>query len=401
MPRFSVTLVTRNEAPTLPRLVQSLEMFRCAGGAIFVLDTGSDDDTLAVARKFGCVVAEAGDRFSSRLSETDAARIQAHFACDGEGPIVTAGQRLFDFAAARQHAGERAARDFVWQLDGSDEVLVLDVGAIDRRIAEGSVGGFGFRLRVGGGSLEARRFYDRRVYHWQGRTHEGLYARPQAPGAAPPPPTVGCPDTEILVVHHREEKERNYLAGLALDALAAPGMPRWQHYVGRELFYGRWYRSAVRVLEHHAQMPGAAPADQVASLCLAAECLERLGDRPAAEAALEGATLHALGIREPWLRLAALRSQRGDFTGAAECGERALAIRTRSRAPERDANYTWLPHALLYWSLFWLGRHDEARRHWEACRSLAPADERVREHGRLFAVRPGTESDIVSPIGSR
>jgi tetratricopeptide (TPR) repeat protein len=200
----------------------------------------------------------------------------------------------------------------------------------------------------------------------------------------------------MLVVHHRQDKERNYLAGLALDALAAPDMPRWQHYVGRELFYGGWYRSAVRVLEHHAQMAGAAPADRVASLCFAAECLERLGDRPAAEATLERATIQGEGIRDPWLRLAALRSGRGDFAGAAACGERALAIGTRSRAPERDANYTWLPHALLYWSLFWLGRHDEARRHWEACRSLVPADERIREHGRLFAVLAPAGSGIVS-----
>jgi hypothetical protein len=46
---------------------------------------------------------------------------------------------------------------------------------------------------------------------------------------------------------------------------------------------------------------------------------------------------------------------------------------------------------VLYWGLFWLGRRDEAQRHWEICRRLAPDDEKVREDGRLFVGRPPSE----------
>ena len=47
-------------------------------------------------------------------------------------------------------------------------------------------------------------------------------------------------------------------------------------------------------------------------------------------------------------------------------------------------SHTWMPHSLLYWSLFWLGRKDQARAHWETYRSLVPDDSTTREHARLF-----------------
>jgi hypothetical protein len=65
-----------------------------------------------------------------------------------------------------------------------------------------------------------------------------------------------------------------------------------------------------------------------------------------------------------------------------------------SRYIESEANYTHLPHAVLYWSLFWLGRKEEARRHWEAARELAPESKRYRRDARLFGLpvdQPGEE----------
>ena len=56
-----------------------------------------------------------------------------------EGPLVTAGQRMFHFGDARQHAGQLATGSFVLQLDSSDQVTALDVEADDHRIIE--VGG--------------------------------------------------------------------------------------------------------------------------------------------------------------------------------------------------------------------------------------------------------------------
>ncbi len=397
---FSIAIIARNEAAMLPRLLRSLESFRRAGGSILVLDTGSEDSTRDVARDLGCSVVTAGDRFTSRLSPGEAERIECECAVEGDGPLVAVGQRVFDFAAARQEAGRLAAHDFVWQLDASDEVLTMDLDRVQDRIVQGGIGGLAYRIRLGGGSFEARRFYDRRHYEWRGRTHEGLYPSPHHPREIPPP-TVPCADDEVLVVHHRQEKERNYLAGLALEALASPAVARWWHYLGRELFYAGWHRSAVKALEHHVAMPDADPIDRCQSLCAIAACLDRLGESRAAEAALDRATHGGGGLREPWLRLATVRAARGDFCGAADCARRALAIETRARGPESDTNYTWRPHAVLYWSLFWLGERDAARHHWEICRTFTPMDPTVFEHGRLFGIDARSTSGILLAHHSR
>jgi glycosyltransferase involved in cell wall biosynthesis len=53
---WSVALIAKNEAKTLPRLMLSLHEFRERGGEIILVDTGSEDGTPIVAREYGCIV---------------------------------------------------------------------------------------------------------------------------------------------------------------------------------------------------------------------------------------------------------------------------------------------------------------------------------------------------------
>jgi glycosyltransferase involved in cell wall biosynthesis len=390
-PRFSIVVIARNEAHTLGRLARSLADFMGRGGEVLVLDTGSGDDTRRVARRFGCRVEEAGARFDGALSPEQAAAIEETFARAGEGPLVRPGERLFHFGQARQHAGQLAANDFVLQLDASDEVLALDVAAVDARLASERVGLFDYDLRLGEVTVTVARAYDRRLFHWEGRVHEALHGH--AVGEASPASRIRWPDQEILIRHHKDEgKPRNYLAGLALDAIAHPQQPRWKHYLGRELYYHGRHRSAIAVLEEHASMREAWSAERSQSLCFIGECREALEELDAAREAYARAADVDPTRREPWLRLAAFGARRGDFAAGAGHAARALTIPRTSRYAELDANYTWVPHAILYWCLLWLGRRDEARAHWDTCRQLAPDNLRVRDHGRY--VLDATSADI-------
>ena len=382
MPRFAVVVVARNEAQSLRRLMESLRAFLDAGGVVHLVDTGSSDGTAAVAASLGCCVHQAGDRFASVLSEAEAAAIDA-LAVETDRPVVQAGQRLFHFAAAREFASSLPAEDVVLHLDGSDEVLALDLDALERRLASGNAGALGCAMVLGDGQFMPVRFYDRRWYRWEGRTHEALYPRPGQP-AATIPPTEWCGGHELRLVHHRQEKERTYLAGLALDLLDHPEQPRWVHYVGRELYYGRAYRSALVWLLRHADRAEAPALERSQSLLLAGECHEWLGDPVAADRAYARAADVAPVWRGPLLRRAALASTRGHFALAAACAEQALTVPGPSTVAEPDASYSWWPHALLYWSLFWLGRRDEAARHWEVYQRLAPALAQATGHARWF-----------------
>jgi tetratricopeptide (TPR) repeat protein len=382
-PRFSIVVLARNEARALPRLLWSLEEFIDRRGEVLVLDTGSTDDTIAIAQKRGCRVELVHDQFDAVLDDAQAAEIERRFARGLAGPLVTPGQRLFHFADARQHAGLLAANRFVLQLDASDEVPALDIDAFDRWIDSAGVGSFEYNQVYGNLGLRIARFYDRTCYHWEGRVHEVLTTSGPADTAAPS--RMHCDPTQLLVRHHQDQtKPRNYLAGLALQVLECPQKSRWWHYLGRELFYLRRYQSAIAALEEHAAMERAWPAERSQSLCFAGESLEALGRDGEAKEVYRRAFALDPTRREPLLRLATTCCRRGEFEVAAQCASQALTIPHTNGYPEPQANYTWIPHSLLYWSLFWLGQKDQARAHWEAYRSLAPEDGMTQQHARLF-----------------
>jgi glycosyltransferase involved in cell wall biosynthesis len=383
-PVFSVAVIVRNEARSLPRLVAGLAPFQARGGDVLVVDTASTDGTVATARAHGCRVEEVGARFTAVLTADEIDAINAQFVSEGEGPLVSSRTGpWFHFAAARQHAAALAHRDPVLQLDASDELLSFDLDAIDAQLREGVASAFEYTLHLGTTTLRVCRFYDRRLDHWRGRAHEGLYPIPGAPGHRGP--TVRCPESQLSVRHHKDHaKVRNYVAGLALDVIERPDMPRWKHYLGRELWYQHRYRSAIRVLLEHADDERAPRAERSESLCLAGQCFEAVGEPAPAERSYRRAVAVDPARREPLLRLAALATRGPDFEATVAHAAAALTLPRTSAFAESDLNYASLPHVFLYWGLFWLGRQDEARWHWEESRRLAPDDPTVRDHARLF-----------------
>ena len=174
------------------------------------------------------------------------------------------------------------------------------------------------------------------------------------------------------------------MAGMALDSLKDPENSRWQYYLGREFFYfGKWH-SAIALLETHAANSNAWTLEQNESCCLMGRCYEELGELDAAQHAY----LRALELndsrREPLLRLAQLATRRSDFQSCAEYSRAALNIKSVGDFSEADANYAQLPHALLYWSLFWLGEREAAEMHWRKCLAFEPQNAKFLNDAKLF-----------------
>src|ERR1035437_5050967 len=110
---FSVVLICRNEAKTLPRLLKSLEEFQKRDGEIILLDNGSTDNTPNIARSLGCKVTEVGDRFLTTIDADLAEKINTRFVIENEPPIVKVGDKLFDYSASRNFAATLASNDMV------------------------------------------------------------------------------------------------------------------------------------------------------------------------------------------------------------------------------------------------------------------------------------------------
>src|ERR1039458_10114605 len=131
---FSVVLIARNEFKTLPKLIKSLEEFQQKDGEIILLDTGSTDNTPEIARSLGCKVTEVGNKFLTVIDEDFAQKINEHFIVDNELPIVTIGDKLFDYSAARNFAASLASNDMCAMPDCDEAYTKLNLDVVSKVI---------------------------------------------------------------------------------------------------------------------------------------------------------------------------------------------------------------------------------------------------------------------------
>lgn len=400
---FAIVCMCRNEAPQLRRLVESARGFLRDGGAFHVYDTGSTDGTPEAARALGCTVHEAGDRHASVLGAKQARRINEAVRCGDDEPPVAAGQRVFRFAEARNAAAAAVGAspaggaDMLLQVDASDVFLALDHRAIAATLrARPGTRNLSYEMRLMGLAYRVYRFYDRRRVGWAGCVHEYTDWLPGTP--ADERATEALPPAVLLVEHLKNEaKARHYAAGLALDHLAAPHHPRWQYYLGRELFYAGRHASALALLRRHVRNPRAWTAEASDSWCHVGQIYEAFAAgtaRPPARCSAEHwqlkacsaywkATLRNHEWREPWVRLARLAHARNNPPMAACAAGAALTVRRGGDFFESVDHYTHVPHSLLYWALMNMGRPREAWPYLRACRrhmgrEHCPAHEWVR-----------------------
>ena len=121
--KFSICIIAKNEEKTLPKLLQSLKGVE----DICLVDTGSTDKTIEVAKSFGVNVFE--ETFNEVIDRKTADLINRQSKLNGELEIVKEGDTLFNFEKARNWIAEKAKYDLVFCPD-CDEVVEWDLKAI-------------------------------------------------------------------------------------------------------------------------------------------------------------------------------------------------------------------------------------------------------------------------------
>jgi len=388
-----VVTIVRNEAGRLPGLLESLAPFRSLGGEVVVLDTGSADNTSEIAGQAGCVVARRPRQFERALTQAQATAIHRAFARGGEGPLVRAGDRVFNIAAARNAADGLARNDFILGVDASDRFEAFDLPQIEARIKEGDPAILPFetrRLHRGRWVLELRDyFHDRRRAAWFGRAHNYVAGRK---GGSPSEKTL-LPRDCLRVTHYTEStKDRGYqITGLALDVLESPSLVHRRLVLGAELTARGFHQSALALFEG-LDRPDIHASVRSSALSMASNCLRATGaDSGEAADLLFRAMRRDPSHRHPFLNLARISLRRGDFQGAVSLATAALAIPPRVTFSQLEENLRDGPHAVLYWALLWLGRKAEAAEHFRLCREARPDSSIYLEHSRFF---PGSTTDL-------
>lgn len=138
---FSIVIVARNEAKTLPRLFASFGDFIKNGGEVIVLDTGSTDDTIKITTEEGCVVKTVGEKYLSKLEKKEANYLNSHFLLeeDKNEPMFMEGERIFNFGAAREEAHTYASNDMILAVDAADGLLHFDYKLYAKKLTKDSM----------------------------------------------------------------------------------------------------------------------------------------------------------------------------------------------------------------------------------------------------------------------
>lgn len=339
--KIAVYAIARNEEAHVERWAAS-----CADADVRVLlDTGSTDRTVELARAAGVTVYE---QTFSRWRFDDARN--AALACVPEDvdycvtldldELLLPGWR--DALEALPLGTTRPRYLYVWS-----------------RNADGSEG-----LTYAGHSAHARHGYE-----WRGAVHEAVTH-------------VGPGDEidgwcEMVVEHHPDpmKSRGQYLDLLAEAAAEEPGSARYAFYYARELMYRGRPAEAVAEFDRYLTLPGWSVERSCAMRHIAAH------DETRREAFLLRACAEAPERREPWVDLALHRYREHSWEECLAAATRALQIAERPLAYFCEP-YAWgpIPHDLAALSCHYLGLPERATAHGEDALAIDPGDPRLSEN---------------------
>jgi glycosyltransferase involved in cell wall biosynthesis len=401
-PLFSVTLIAKNEAKSLPNLLKSLGEFKRRGGEVILVDTGSTDQTIPIAKEWGVKVYEEGPRFIHTIDQAMADRINTEFVSYGEEKIVEAGNGYFDFGEARAYAMSLAENDWVL-CPGCDELFrTLDIDKINDIIEAG----YWKQLRVDyvwlmdESGRELVRFYrdsylfDRRVWKWHGCIHECVVSDTNAPWQNLDA-SIALSEHHQLPQDHRRKRD---LTGLAMSVILDPKNDRYAHYFARELMYAHRFRSSIAMFKKHWEMKNW-ELERAQSLIYIGDCYSNLGDKDEAIRWWHEAFAFNGQRREPLIKLAEHFYWTKNAAKCAAYVEAALTVPYVAYYGNRMEHYTYYPHEMGYWAHYWLGHKEQAHYHWLKCIEYKQ-DHWIRREGEFvneFYVDADRVGEILGP----
>ncbi len=354
--KICVYAISKNEAQFVERFCTSA----ADADLILIADTGSTDDTVELAQKYGATV---------------------HDIC------VTP----WRFDIARNTALSLIPRDIdiCVSLDLDEELQPGWREEIERVWIEGQTTRLRYGFDWGAGIVfQYEKIHARHGYRWAHPIHE--YPVPDRI-------TEVWADTDMLLVIHKPDPTKSrgqYLDLLKMSVEEDPRDPRNAFYYARELsFHGLW-QEAVDACKHYLAMPEANWANERCyAMRVASRCYAEMGWHDEAATWARRAVAEAPNTREPWCEVAMLAYRASRWPECYGAAMSALAITNRERVYTCDpAVWGAQAHDLASIAAWWLGMKDEAIRH--AYDALAHEPDNHRLQNNLLMMQPALAQDV-------
>jgi len=331
MLNYSVVAICRNEGEWIENWIKSVRKMLDPKVEIILVDTGSNDNTLEIARKYGCQVHEVGEKFVHYVSEEEALAVNKTFKDD----VLNAGQRIFNFRDARNHADSFCKTEWAISLDLRWNITKVEKNFLSNIPDDVSI--LNFTLRLKSAEFSTGRIYRVKRGKWRYAIHELFDA------------FVGqTKTTNDFVCQKISTEAHSYLPHLTYEFFIngqnyspdSPDYSRMLYYTAREIYYqGKKYQDvAKKLLEECVANKGNWFKERSQSACYRAEYADDINERR---------HWYILAIacnpvwREPYLKLADLAYKLTDWFGMLGYLNKAQEIKGQEGPlhVENESNY--------------------------------------------------------------
>lgn len=349
-----VYAIAKDESKFAARWLKSMS----EADGVYVLDTGSADDTVDILTEGGAFV--TSEKIVPWRFDTARNRSLKLLPEDADICVCTDLDEVFE-------PGWREKVEAAWER-GAELLRYRYTWSFNPDGSEGSV-------------FFIDKIHARQGFVWVNAVHEVLEYR----GAKEPRHLIA----DGVQLNHYPDSAKSraqYLGLLELSVRDDPDNSRNMHYLGREyMYYGRW-NECIATLKRHLAMPTATWRDErSASMRFIARAYNALNDRAEAESFFYRAAAEAPYLREPWIELASQVYGNGDLEGTLYFALKALSIAVRPKTYITEpAAWGALPYDYASLGYFYTGRPVEALKMIDRALEYEPENERFINNKRLI-----------------
>lgn len=359
--KVCVYAISKNEEKFVSRWFNSMK----EADEIYVLDTGSTDNTVSKLREFGVNVVskvispwrfDEARNESLKLVPLDA---DVCVCCDMDEVFEKGWREKLE--RVWEPGVTRLAYNYNWSLDESGNPLV---------------------------NFYIQKIHSRDNYRWCHPVHEVLKY-------------IGDGNENIKVcdeitVNHYPDKTKSrgsYLPLLELSVKEDPTDDRNMHYLGREyMYYGMWNK-AINTLIRHLSLESATWKDErCASMRFIGRCYKNLKRYDEARMWLDKAIDEAPYLRDPYMERAILEYDLSDYEEVKKYCLLALNIKKHEKSYINEV-FSWddTVYDLLSVSFYYLGDYDKSLEYAKKALEMAPDDERLINNLKLIMKKFGKD----------
>ena len=352
--KICVYTIALNEEQFVKRWVDSAQ----EADALYVLDTGSTDNTVNLLKKYGVnvqtqkIVPWRFDAARNKALEMIPNEYAMCISLDLD-EVLLPGWRIALESVWKKDITTRLRYIYNWRLSDDNKPIV---------------------------SFYCDKIHSRYGYKWTHPVHEVLKSQNKQ--------EIFALSDDVIINHYPDntKSRSSYLPLLEMSVLEDPFDDRNMHYLGREyMYYGKW-EEAIETLKKHLNLETATWKDErAASMRFIGRCYKNLGNVEEAYKWFDMAIKEAPYLRDGYIEKALLDYENKNYISVVKEVLEALTINNKSNSYINEIfSFNETPYDLLSIAFYYLGMYDVALLYINKALKINKDDQRLKNNKQII-----------------